>query len=207
MKTVYFVRHGESAANAGTLHSSGDTPLTKIGKKQARAIAARFRHLPVDVIFASDYHRALDTAREIQRRVKKRLVVSKFLREISRPSELTGRSRAHPEVIRIQKLLEGKTAKRWHYSDEENFHDFKTRVSKFLRTLERRKEKHILVVSHAGTMLMLLGLMVAGMDFEQKMFYRFFEVLLMKNTGLTVSRYKDKSWKIVVWNDHAHLGE
>ena len=205
---LYLVRHGESEANAEDVHSSGDTPLTRVGREQARKIAARFRHIALDVIFSSDQNRAFDTAEEIKERIRKPHIVSKHLREIRRPSEMQRKSRRDPEMVRIRNLIARNTKKNWHYSDEENFHDFKTRVAKFLKLFQKRKERHALVVSHGGTMRILLGLMLFGeRDFSQKMFYRLLDVFKLVNTGLTVCEYKDGDWKIRVWNDHAHLGE
>ena len=118
------------------------------------------------------------------------------------------KSRRDPETVRIRNLIARTTKRGWHYSDEENFHEFKTRVAKFLRVLKKRKEKRVLIVSHGGTMRMLLGLMLFGeREFSQKMFYRIFDVFKLVNTGLTVSEYKDGDWNIRAWNDHAHLGE
>lgn len=62
MLIVRFVRHGESAANAGG--SSSDPaliPLTERGQAQARAVAESFEVAP-DLIVMSPFERAQDTA-------------------------------------------------------------------------------------------------------------------------------------------------
>ncbi|GLQ97887.1 histidine phosphatase family protein [Dyella mobilis] len=66
--TIYFVRHGESLANeqnyfAGIL----DSPLTALGRRQAREAAARIRklHVDFDEVHISTLGRARETARTI----------------------------------------------------------------------------------------------------------------------------------------------
>lgn len=63
MLTVHFVRHGESAANAG--NSTSDPaliPLTEKGWAQARAVAESFAQAP-GLIVTSPFERAADTAK------------------------------------------------------------------------------------------------------------------------------------------------
>ena len=63
MLTVHFVRHGESAANAGTATSDPALiPLTDLGWEQARAVAETFQQTPA-LIVTSPYERAADTAK------------------------------------------------------------------------------------------------------------------------------------------------
>ena len=63
MLTVHFVRHGESAANAGTATSDPALiPLTEKGWEQARAVAESFDQAP-SLIVTSPYERAADTAK------------------------------------------------------------------------------------------------------------------------------------------------
>lgn len=63
MLTVHFVRHGESAANAGNATSDPALiPLTDIGWEQARAVAESFGQAP-GLIVTSPFARAADTAR------------------------------------------------------------------------------------------------------------------------------------------------
>ena len=68
MSKIWLIRHGESESNAGartgrTSHIS----LTPRGEAQARAVAASFERAP-DLIVASSYRRALDTAQPLRER-------------------------------------------------------------------------------------------------------------------------------------------
>ncbi|GAC1487840.1 MAG: alpha-ribazole phosphatase [Candidatus Limnocylindrales bacterium] len=60
---LYFVRHGESEANAaGVFAGQSDSPLTERGRTQAAAVAAALADLDIDRVVSSDLSRARDTA-------------------------------------------------------------------------------------------------------------------------------------------------
>ena len=61
---LYFVRHGESQGNVAGIHQSGSVALSENGIIQAQKVAERFATIAIDVIFASDYTRALETAKK-----------------------------------------------------------------------------------------------------------------------------------------------
>lgn len=60
--TVRFIRHGESAANAGAATSDPATiPLTQLGHEQAQAVSSSFDAAP-DLIVCSPFQRVRQTA-------------------------------------------------------------------------------------------------------------------------------------------------
>jgi broad specificity phosphatase PhoE len=71
MTTFFFVRHGESEANAAHRFSGRtDSPLTDRGRKQAEIVAAALDAVPFDRIVATPLSRSLDTALVVGRRRK-----------------------------------------------------------------------------------------------------------------------------------------
>lgn len=63
---IYFVRHGETAENAGgVVQGQTDVPLNENGLIQARLVGERLKNEPFDVILSSDLQRAAITARSI----------------------------------------------------------------------------------------------------------------------------------------------
>lgn len=63
MKRIYFVRHGQTEGNAkGVLVGRKHSPLTPLGREQAKAAGADMTGKPVDIIVSSPSQRALDTA-------------------------------------------------------------------------------------------------------------------------------------------------
>lgn len=64
--TLYFVRHGESEANAAHVFAGRrDSPLTARGREQAKVVAAAVRSVHFDRIVTSTLSRTKDTAAEI----------------------------------------------------------------------------------------------------------------------------------------------
>lgn len=66
MKHLYFVRHGESELNARHIFAGQiDTPLSAVGREQAKAAGRQAGGLSIDIIVSSPLQRALETARLI----------------------------------------------------------------------------------------------------------------------------------------------
>jgi broad specificity phosphatase PhoE len=81
--TLYLVRHGESESNAARLFTGHlDSPLTELGRRQARAVADALAAVKVDRVVSSDLSRARDTAVAIAERHGLRVDTYRELREI-----------------------------------------------------------------------------------------------------------------------------
>src|ERR671931_644941 len=81
--TFYFVRHGESEANAaGRFSGRLDSPLTDRGRRQAEAVADALADVRFDRIVATPLSRSLDTALVIARRRRMPVEVERDLIEI-----------------------------------------------------------------------------------------------------------------------------
>ncbi|TSC75074.1 MAG: Phosphoglycerate mutase/fructose-2,6-bisphosphatase [Parcubacteria group bacterium Gr01-1014_30] len=210
VKKLFLVRHGESEANAANVQLGGEGHLTAKGKMEAKKLAGRFRKIPVDLILASDYERSLETAEIICRKIRKKLLVTELLREQRSSKEYLGRRYEQPRdpvIARIAALRKKyMNKKNWHYSDEENFFDALKRAKKFLRFVERRKKKNIVAVGHARFNRVIIGAMVFGKAFTPEIFYKLYDNFKTVNTGITFCELQEGKWRIITWNDHAHLG-
>lgn len=224
MKTVYFVRHGESEANVNFHTGKGvfqgeTSPLSEKGREQARFIAERCTKLPIDVILSSPARRAHDTANEIQLVTSKPLEVHDFLTERKAPTVLFGRPRSDPEMQNILSQWQDTLYREGErISDGENFEDLRARVGSVLRFLHERPEEHILVATHGFFLHMLLSVVLLGEDLSVEEFKRAARKIWMNNTGITQIEYFTREdnkrldntfyegWVLRIWNDHAHLG-
>lgn len=85
MKTVYFVRHGESQSNIEGFYAGSryDVPLTSKGLEQADRTAAQLKGKVPDLIVASPLLRAKTTAEHIAKKLgyKKEIVLEPLLKE------------------------------------------------------------------------------------------------------------------------------
>lgn len=214
MKKVYFVRHGESEMNVKELEQGADGPLSELGRKQAEFVGKRFSNIPLDVIVSSTDERAQETAQIVNSTLGKEIVFTDYLIERRPPTKFIGTSHSDPEYKEVKKkITEGRLLDpSWKYDDEDSFTDIKNRAINALNFLRERGEESILAVTHAGTLRAILGVIIFGDDFTFSEYRKMYQSLKSKNTGIMLAEYDDSNkafepgWKLVTWNDHAHLG-
>jgi len=219
MKTVYFVRHGESTANIGHPVYQGETSeLTEQGREQAQFIAKRCKNLRVDALFASTATRARQTAACIAEEIRKEVEVNELFTERKIPKELFGRSTTDPEAVAMEdEWMMSFFQENLRVGSGENFSDLKERALQALEYLLQRPEKHIVVATHGFFLHMIIALVTLGDSLTPAEFNRIAPAVWVDNTGLTRIEYRDqvftridgkrhKGWVLRVWNDHAHLG-
>ncbi|OGG80409.1 hypothetical protein A3A39_02530 [Candidatus Kaiserbacteria bacterium RIFCSPLOWO2_01_FULL_54_13] len=218
MKTVYFVRHGESVHNAAGRFNELDTPLSERRTKQAEEIAERASALPIELIVASTLKRAQQTATIVAERLGVKSESSKFFVEGLQASRLLGKEVNSSEILEAIKDYHGNfTVAGYRFEDGENFDDLKTRALSALAYLEERGEENILVITHGFFMWIIAAAAVFGNELTAEECQGVIRGLdLMENTGLTVLTHGAPSnkavgrlptlWQLKVWNDHAHLG-
>lgn len=205
---IYFVRHGEGEHNAKRLYSASHFSLTDKGKKQAEVIGSRVSNLPIEIIVSSSYTRTVQTSEIINKYINKEILLTDLAIEIVRPKEIAGKEQDNPEIVKIKKQMdENFNNPKWHYSDEENFYDLKKRAEQFIEYLAGFKQKHILVVTHVHFIRMVVLVMLFGNNLTAEMFLQAMKSLEMETSGLTICQKDDHSWKLITWNDHAHLAE
>ncbi|MCG2690052.1 histidine phosphatase family protein [Candidatus Parcubacteria bacterium] len=206
---VYFIRHGQTEYNAQYLHQNENAVLSKEGLKQAKVLAKRFSKIPIDIILASPMQRTKQTAEIINKELKKEIIYSDLAKEWKRPTEFEGKTKEDPLVSKMHRLANlHQDDAIWHFSDEENFIEFKNRIKKLLDFLTLKvKQKNILVVSHGGPIKMITLLMALGERVVPQIFYGFVDTFRVNNTSITLcQREKGKMWSVEAFNDHRHLG-
>lgn len=208
---VYFVRHGESDFNAKRAAQPPTSKLTELGQAQAHTIAERFVHMPVDCIVSSPFERAHHTATIIQEKISHvPLVLSDFFTEQKRPTSIIGKS-YDDEILKktYEAWREHAHEPEWHYEDEENFHDLKTRAEQALQYLTSLGHEHVAVVTHGNFLKFLFATILFGEELTVKEYAAITRALFPSNTGLTVCHYhkEGKRWQVITWNDLAHLAE
>lgn len=208
MKKIYLVRHGESIENKEERYIGESAPLTVHGMEQANFVAERFASIPFDVVLTSTMERAMETGKAIATRSGTPIEHHAIFSEFSRPSAFQGKSFKDPEVIATFPLFTehiGDPA--WHYSDEENFFDVKKRAEQALALLAARPEERIVVATHGTFLKVCTCLIIAGEAFTPDMFLRMRLSMKTRNTGITVAEHDGDDWKLLAWNDYAHLGD
>lgn len=211
-KTIYLVRHGESEHNAGEIWKEGDALLTERGRAQARLVGERCAQLDIDCIVASNLIRAKDTASIINERVGKPIEYNDSFSERRHHSDFVGKRKDDPEVRRMERYLFDKLhIPGFRHSDEENADDLVARTKEALKYLERHDKDNILVVTHSMFSRALAACVIFGDAVTGHEIARCMRVFAFANTGISILRFdpndKLNEWRLIVWNDHAHLGQ
>ena len=211
MKTIYFIRHGESKSNVGGVIMGGaKTALTAHGRAQASFVGERLSRLAVDIVVSSTYLRARQTGEIIAEKIMKPIEYSNLFVEWHLGSNRIGKRADDPELLRQLRELIEHVGEEGRIADEENFSDLDRRAAHALAYLADRPEQNMAVVSHGWFLPVLFGKAVMGSDFTGRDCQHFMKTMRMQNTGLTVVTHGDESWwgpwNVVTWNDHAHLG-
>jgi probable phosphoglycerate mutase len=151
MTRLIFVRHGESAANIERIFAGWtNAPLTQKGHEQAKVTAQYLKRYKIDVAYASDLHRAFDTARHIADAQGIGVKPEEGLREIY----------AGEWENRFFDAIAEQDAERWHVWREDIGHaqptggetvaDLQARIRATVDRIRRENEgKTVLIGTHA----------------------------------------------------------
>ncbi len=152
---IYLVRHGETEWNLKNLiQGQADSPLTKLGIKQAEEVAKDLKKVKFDYVYASDSLRAKRTANIIAAEHKLHVETSKLLRE-RYFGKLEGQPSKALDMFRemYKKMTDDEIFKYRATPDSETDEEITTRLITFLRELAiSHPGKNVLVVSHGAIM-------------------------------------------------------
>jgi len=202
MKKVYFVRHGLTQFNTESRVQDGNDALSEKGLEQAKDIADRLTRVPFDLLLSSDMLRAKQTAEKIAERTGHTPSFSPLFAEAKYPTSFVGLSYKEDA---IQKYL-AERDREGRYEDEETPAMLHARAKEALTDLAARDEESIAVVTHGRFLRHIILAVLLGdtATWEQEEY--FINHLTASNTGITVLEYNEGTWRMITWNDHAHLG-
>ena len=197
--TIYLVRHGQTAANAGNvIQGQSDVPLDENGIQQAKLVGERLRKQHFDVILSSDLSRAKVTAAEIAG--GREVIYDPELREWDLGDwvgfNLDQIKEKFPEAMAAFQSGDPE-AKVPGGESRREFHDRAARVTD--RILTAYPGKTVLCVSHGG-LLRAIFKNITGISAHSKM-------IRTDNTCFCGFRYFHSSlqWQLLFWNDISHL--
>ncbi|MCX8016097.1 MAG: phosphoglycerate mutase family protein [Patescibacteria group bacterium] len=157
--TYYLMRHGEAYSNKkprwlSSLPEIKISHLTPTGKKKISQNAKKFKKIDIDLIFYSPLERTKETAKIINRIIKKPLFIVPNLKEI----DFGIFNGLHPDVYwaYFENPLQRFTKK---IPEGENLNQCLKRISKFFKKINKKyKNKKILIISHADILWLLEGI-------------------------------------------------
>ncbi len=149
LQTVYLARHGQTEGNAqGRWQGQLDTPLTALGRAQARTVAELVAEEPVDAVFCSPLGRAAATAQVCGEHLGLPVVPLDDLAELHHGA-MAGMSpddmeRAFPGELALRR----QDKHRWRFPGGESYEDAVPRAARALARVGASGARHPLLVSH-----------------------------------------------------------
>ena len=210
-KTVYILRHGQSVDNVSPVFQSESSPLSEKGIKQAEDMAKRISKISFDTLIASPILRTKQTAEIITKSTRKEVEFSELFVERIKPKNLYGKPYTDVKANELWRNWEKSMfTEGMRVEDGENFDDLMVRAEKALDFLKNRPEKSLVVVTHGFFIRTLVIKVLFGNLLSGELFKSSIRRMHVENTGLTVIQYRDNfeeehSWRLWVYNDHAHL--
>lgn len=200
---IYLVRHGQTEWNLqGRWQGQMDSNLTALGLSQAKAVAARLKHLQFDALYSSDLGRTYKTAKEIAAITGHEIVKDERLRErrggIMEGNTLDEAKAKFPEHFEVE--LHERDAD-FTFPGGESELELRDRAMDALTALaQRHPGERIVAVSH-GAILNTFLRYVLG---TQPTSWRF----RLNNCGLSVVTYgdfHDSPWLVNTLNETGYL--
>ncbi len=199
--TLLLLRHGETEWNlSGRWQGqAADTPLTDLGRQQARIVAGRLRAYPITAIYSSDLLRAFETAQIVGQMFSLAPVAEPALRE-SDVGAWTGLT--WPEITQrfpdqVAAMLAGQEVQR---GGGESYGELQARLAVAAEGIAARHPgQTVLLVSH-GAALRSLVAHVLGASLAQM-----HRIAIGGNTALSVVQIRNGHLRLVSYNDTAHL--
>jgi len=197
---LYLVRHGESEIPPDTFQS--DFPLSDLGRKQAAAVAARFRDISIDHLLTTPYQRTQATAEAIADVAHVKAIEEPGLGAFqaggfhdvpvskARESYPDWFEKTYP--LQSYELTGGESASAFFERVTEAF------VEKVWDRYYQNKDLNVVVVCHEETINVLL-LHMLRLPFEG------FQTFRLDHTSITTVNSRQRKPRITSVNDIAHL--
>ena len=208
-RRFYFVRHGETLLNAAHIKQGAEGGLSESGKRQAAAVGEMLAPFAIRAIIASPYVRARETAGIINERLHTSIAYTPLLAERRNPSDIIGKDRDAPEVVRIVDQMDlAYHDDDFRYRDEENFMDLKKRARKCLRYLAWHGALRNCVVTHHVFLKMLLSYMLYRENLHEKAYVKLSFFNTSDNGGISICEFHPwkflsptRGWEIISFNE------
>ena len=200
MLEIDLVRHGESFFNrVGKVQGHTNSPLTELGREQARRVGEVLKIRRIETIYTSDLVRALETAQIVGGVLGLEPVVLEGFREIAlgqwegRPIEEIRREDSKNLELWYSRPMEARIP------GAESLEDFRERVlGTFQGLLGRHREGRIALISHGGVLSVIIS-HVLGLNLNHLWHFR------LNNASISRVVYGYMVPKLVLLNDTCHM--
>ena len=201
MTEIIIIRHGETEWNkTGRFQGHSDVPLSAEGRAQAAMLGKNLAVDHVDMIYASDLTRAMETAAPLAQRFGLEVISDPQLRELNFGA-WEGRNFNDVNAENPNAMKNFYTdPERANIPESEPFPEFQRRIAGRVREIiARERGKRIVIVSHGASIRILLADILS-------MPIRSIWHLSQLNTAVNKIRFEDDGFAVVtLMNDTSHL--
>jgi glutamate-1-semialdehyde 2,1-aminomutase len=201
MTEIIIIRHGETEWNkTGRFQGHSDVPLSAEGRAQAAMLGENLAVDHVDMIYASDLTRAMETAAPLAQRFGLEVISDPQLRELNFGA-WEGRNFNDVNAENPNAMKNFYTdPERANIPESEPFPEFQRRIAGRVREIvAQERGKRIVIVSHGASIRILLADILS-------MPIRSIWHLSQLNTAVNKIRFEDDGFAVVtLMNDTSHL--
>jgi len=202
MKTIQFIRHAESQANAGQATIDDTTiALTDLGWQQARTVAETITQKP-DLIIYSKYLRTQQTAKPLIQKFPHVPVKVLPIHEFTylSPPKCAGTT-PHQRQNWVAEYWELAGADYIHGTDAESFTQFIERVQICLDILSIIEHHNIIIFTHSHVLRAIWQILgdyqFSSFEEQKHHFYHHMGLLPVPNTCIFKANFCDFEWQII----------
>lgn len=161
MSNIILIQHCQSEHHINNMSGGWtDTPLTKLGRKQAELIGEKLKEFVDDndfALYSSDLLRAAQTAEIIGTHLGLDVIQDNALREINN-GIAAGKTKDWARENRKPRIRSGFDLDYQEFQDGESWRAFYSRVCCCMdRIYESEKDRNLLIVTHGGTLGYILA--------------------------------------------------
>ena len=159
VKNLFLIRHAQTQYNVAN-RIGGNSPLTKKGRAQAKALGEFFEKKKISYIFTSEKARTMDTARAIcEVQDNCRIISLKEFNEIN--AGICERMTYEDIERKLPRVFEKRGADKYHYvyPDGESYETMKPRITQGIKKafFLNRLANNIMIVGHQAVNRMILS--------------------------------------------------
>lgn len=198
---IYLVRHAKQTS----ILCNDNSPLDNIGIEQAQLLGKRLKNYNIDAMYSSDLIRAVQTAEIIQEEIGNNQL-SCIQREGLRETDFGVLTMMTDDSIKekYHDFMESRYYVKddWAYPGGESGYEVWIRAKRVLDDIVKQNHKNVVVVTHGGTIRVLLAGLFQGSQKDRLLFAKTFE-----RGSFTELYYDTENGRFYLerLNDFAHL--
>jgi len=211
-KTIYFFRHAQSDENINQNKNiyAIEQYLTEAGKLQATQLADRIESIQLPYLISSTLTRATETAKIISSITNLDIEYSDLFVEKHKPSSIIVQIRQEPRILAIENIWSNSLfTPDTQIEDGDSYDSILARSEQAIEFLKSKPEPVLGVVTHQFFLNALIIKAILGDSLTPEIYKRLQEQYCLENTGIVILHYHPDypytGWKIITYNDTAHL--